>query len=151
MLQGKTALVTGCNRGIGKAIIEKFAKDGANLITVTRKPSTEFDDFLKTNDIEYAEDAKDTLINLMSHFHSKLVNKICITLRDVIGNLKSCYESNGKRYYAFDYLPEKCKNLIDELERLWKDVSKKENNAISKSRANEIYQRNCGPNRRCIN
>ena len=87
----------------------------------------EFDDFLKTNDIE---DAKDTLINLMSHYQSKLVNKICITLRDVIGNLKSCYESNGKRYYAFDYLPEKCKNLIDELERLWKDVSKEENNAI---------------------
>ena len=47
MLQGKTALVTGCNRGIGKAIIEKFAKDGANLITVTRTQSTEFDDFLK--------------------------------------------------------------------------------------------------------
>ena len=87
----------------------------------------EFDDFLKTND---AEDAKETLINLMSHYQLKLVNKICITLRDVIGNLKSCYESNGKRYYAFDYLPEKCKNLIEELERLWKNVSKKENNAI---------------------
>ena len=53
MLQGKTALVTGCNRGIGKAIIEKFAKDGANLITVTRKPSTEFDDFLKLLESTY--------------------------------------------------------------------------------------------------
>lgn len=53
MLQGKTALVTGCNRGIGKAIIEKFAKDGANLITVTRKPSTEFDDFLKSLESTY--------------------------------------------------------------------------------------------------
>lgn len=46
-LKGKTALVTGCNRGIGKAIIEKFAKDGANLITVTRTNSKEFEDFTK--------------------------------------------------------------------------------------------------------
>ncbi|MDY5722071.1 MAG: SDR family oxidoreductase, partial [Succinivibrio sp.] len=53
MLQGKTALVTGCNRGIGKAIIEKFAKDGANLITVTRTQSTEFDDFLKSLESTY--------------------------------------------------------------------------------------------------
>jgi 3-oxoacyl-[acyl-carrier protein] reductase len=32
LLQGKTALITGASRGIGKAIAEKFADEGANLI-----------------------------------------------------------------------------------------------------------------------
>ena len=41
-LQGKTALITGCNRGIGKAIAEEFAQEGANLICIMRKPNPEF-------------------------------------------------------------------------------------------------------------
>ena len=32
LLQGKTALITGASRGIGKAIAERFADEGANLI-----------------------------------------------------------------------------------------------------------------------
>jgi 3-oxoacyl-[acyl-carrier protein] reductase len=32
LLEGKTALITGASRGIGKAIAEKFADEGANLI-----------------------------------------------------------------------------------------------------------------------
>lgn len=41
-LYGKTAIITGCNRGIGKAIAEEFAQEGANLICIMRKPSPEF-------------------------------------------------------------------------------------------------------------
>ncbi|MBR3302717.1 MAG: glucose 1-dehydrogenase [Bacteroidales bacterium] len=55
-LVGKTALVTGCNRGIGKAIIEKFAQEGANLICAIRKPNEEFlsytQELSKTYEIE---------------------------------------------------------------------------------------------------
>lgn len=42
MLRGKTAVVTGCNRGIGKAVLDNFAENGADVITVTRKKSQEF-------------------------------------------------------------------------------------------------------------
>ena len=41
-LVGQTALITGCNRGIGKAIAEQFAQEGANLICAIRKPNPEF-------------------------------------------------------------------------------------------------------------
>lgn len=41
-LTGKTALITGCNRGIGKAMAEKFTSEGANLICAIRKENPAF-------------------------------------------------------------------------------------------------------------
>lgn len=35
-LQNKTALITGCNRGIGKEIMTLFAQEGANIIACSR-------------------------------------------------------------------------------------------------------------------
>ncbi len=42
LLQNKTAIITGCNRGIGKAILEVFAENGADIIACVRKESDEF-------------------------------------------------------------------------------------------------------------
>ena len=42
MLANKTAIITGCNRGIGRAILENFVGNGANVFTVVRKESDEF-------------------------------------------------------------------------------------------------------------
>lgn len=42
LLEGKTAVVTGCNRGIGKAILENFVRNGADVFAVVRKESEEF-------------------------------------------------------------------------------------------------------------
>ena len=41
-LKGKTAFITGTNRGLGKAFVEEFARCGANVIAHARKDSDEF-------------------------------------------------------------------------------------------------------------
>lgn len=41
-LQGKTAIVTGCNRGIGHAMVEVFAREGANIWAHARRETPEF-------------------------------------------------------------------------------------------------------------
>lgn len=42
LLSGKTAVITGCNRGIGRAILENFTGNGANVFAIVRKESEEF-------------------------------------------------------------------------------------------------------------
>ena len=42
MLKGKTALITGTNRGIGKAFVEEFACSGADIIAHARRETPEF-------------------------------------------------------------------------------------------------------------
>lgn len=47
MLKGKTAFITGTNRGLGKAFVEEFAKNGANVIAHARRETPEFVAFCK--------------------------------------------------------------------------------------------------------
>jgi len=56
LLEGKNAIITGCNRGIGKAILTVFAENGANILACVRKPNAEFEEYAnelaKKNQIE---------------------------------------------------------------------------------------------------
>lgn len=46
MLKGKTAIITGCNRGIGKAIMKVFAEKGANIWACVRKNEENFQEYI---------------------------------------------------------------------------------------------------------
>ena len=50
LLQNKTAVITGCNRGIGKKILEVFSANGATIFACVRNVSEEFKTF--TNEME---------------------------------------------------------------------------------------------------
>lgn len=56
LLKGKNIIITGTNRGIGKAMLEEFAKHGANIWAHARKETPEFlaliSDFSKKYNVE---------------------------------------------------------------------------------------------------
>ena len=47
-LKNKNVIITGCNKGIGKATLEGFAKYGANIFACVRSNSSEFKKFIST-------------------------------------------------------------------------------------------------------
>ena len=53
LLKNKTAVITGCNRGIGKAILENFAENGADIFAVVRNRSEDFNGLIGTISQKY--------------------------------------------------------------------------------------------------
>ena len=45
-LKNKNVIITGCNKGIGKATLEGFARYGANIFACVRSDSSEFRKFI---------------------------------------------------------------------------------------------------------
>lgn len=48
LIKGANAVITGSNRGIGRALVSVFAENGANIWACVRKPSDGFSDFIQT-------------------------------------------------------------------------------------------------------
>ena len=74
-LTGKTAMITGCNRGIGKAVAEKFASEGANLICAIRKENPEFKSVVDSWNAKYGVDISFVYFDLTDEDGIKAVFK----------------------------------------------------------------------------
>lgn len=48
LLKGKSAVITGSNRGIGRAVLQVFAENGASLFACARKETAEFSETLRS-------------------------------------------------------------------------------------------------------
>jgi|TARA_B110000027_G_scaffold70404_1_gene75268 3-oxoacyl-[acyl-carrier protein] reductase len=48
LLKNKTAIITGCNRGIGKKILETYSKNGATIFACVRELTKEFENLVDT-------------------------------------------------------------------------------------------------------
>ena len=53
MLKGKTAIVTGANRGIGLAVVKTFAQNHADILACARTQTTEFEKEMKALALQY--------------------------------------------------------------------------------------------------
>lgn len=53
MLKGKNAVITGARRGIGKATVEVFAQNGANIWACARKKDVDFEEEMKKISTQY--------------------------------------------------------------------------------------------------
>jgi 3-oxoacyl-[acyl-carrier protein] reductase len=74
-LSGKTALITGCNRGIGKTTVEKFAQEGANIICAIRKENPEFKEFTDGLSAQYGVAIEHIYFDLADEESIKVVMK----------------------------------------------------------------------------
>lgn len=79
LLSNKTALITGCNRGIGKTIVEIFASNGANIWACARKETPEFQDFISNTSVKYGVSIRALYFDLTNENEIKESLKILIT------------------------------------------------------------------------
>ncbi len=83
MLKNKTAIITGCNRGIGKSILKRFSENGANCIACVRKSNTEFESYCKS-----LGESNNTKINIVS-FDLSIQNEIADGIKKIFNITKN--------------------------------------------------------------
>jgi len=81
LLKGKTSIITGCNKGIGKKILEIFALNGSNIIACIRTKNTDFENFIERIKKKYNIDIIIIFFDLDDHFQIKDAIKNIIKLK----------------------------------------------------------------------
>lgn len=81
ILKGKNALVTGTNRGIGKAILETFAYNGINILAHARRETPEFISFIRSVEKKYNIKVIPVYFDITDHEVMKTVLKDLIKSR----------------------------------------------------------------------
>lgn len=79
LLEGKTALITGCNRGIGKVMLETFAMNGASIWACARKETPEFTTFLNETASKYKVTIRALYFELTNEQEIKDALKVLVT------------------------------------------------------------------------
>ena len=84
ILKNKSAVITGCNRGIGKSILEVFSSNGANIFACVRKIDSELENF--TNKLSHQSKNKIMLVEI--DFSSSDSIKNCCEKINTLSRLK---------------------------------------------------------------
>ena len=90
MLKNKTALITGVSGGIGGAILEEFAKNGANIIAHSRKKTDEFMAYIENTKNKYKVDIYPIFFELTDSNEMKVALKPLIVSKEPIHILVNC-------------------------------------------------------------
>lgn len=79
LLENKTVLITGANRGIGKVLVETFALNGASIWACARKETPEFVEFISKISIEYDVVVRKLYFDLTKEAEMKSALKVLIS------------------------------------------------------------------------
>ena len=71
MLRGKNAFITGCNRGIGRAILDKLMSYDANIYCAIKKKDADFSEFLEKYNRKSGSRAEIIVLDLSDGDHIK--------------------------------------------------------------------------------
>lgn len=82
LLENKTAVVTGCNRGIGKAILEDVAKHGADVFALVRKETKEFTELCE----QIAKENNVTITPVYADFQNE--EEVKLAAKEILGTKK---------------------------------------------------------------
>jgi 3-oxoacyl-[acyl-carrier protein] reductase len=67
LLKDKNVIITGTNRGIGRAILEAFAANGAYILCPCREQTPDFDDLLQKSGMISLIIVQNIWLNTMFH------------------------------------------------------------------------------------
>src|SRR3989339_945803 len=90
LLKEKNAVITGCLKGIGKAAVELFAKNGANIWACCQFQDPEFDQYIEELQKKYSVSIKPIFFDLTDSEQIKQGVKIIISAKkpvDVLVNV----------------------------------------------------------------